>query len=75
MADEKILHQDDVEEVIGDKMDEVIEEKLAATSNHAAIADVVAPSAGYVEAEALAHRNTTNEILDVLRDAGLIPAS
>jgi hypothetical protein len=49
--------------------------QLARTSDHAAIADLAAPSATYVEAEALAARNKINEILDVLRDAGLIPAS
>jgi hypothetical protein len=48
---------------------------MAATSDHAAIPDLAAPSAAYVEAEALAARNKINEILDVLRDAGLIPSS
>lgn len=45
------------------------------TSDHAAIADLAAPSGTYVEAEALAARNKINEILDVLRDAELIPSS
>jgi len=49
--------------------------QMARTSDHAAIADLAAPSAAYVEAEALAARNKINEILDVLRDAELIPAS
>jgi hypothetical protein len=49
--------------------------QMRRTSDHAAIADLAAPSAAYVEAEALAARNKINEILDVLRDAELIPAS
>lgn len=49
------------------------DEQMARTSDHAAIADLAAPSATYVEAEALAARNKINEILDVLRDAELIP--
>lgn len=64
---DKVLHQDAVEEVVNDQ--------LARTSDHAAIADLAAPSAAYVEAEALAARGKINEILDVLRDAGLIPAA
>ena len=51
------------------------DDQLARTSDHAAIADLAAPSATYVEAEALAARDKINEILDVLRDAELIPAS
>lgn len=72
---DKVLHQDAVEEVISDELDENLETKLAATSDHAAIADLAAPSATYVEAEALAARGKINEILDVLRDSGLIPSS
>ena len=75
MADEKILHQRDVEEVIDAKVSSIIEEKLADLSDHAAIPDLAAPSPAYVEAEALAARDKINEILDVLRDAGLIPAA
>lgn len=75
MAEEDILHQEDVEGVIDEKVEEVLEEKLAGTSDHAAIADLAAPSAAYVEAEQVAQTNKINEILDVLRDAGLIPAS
>lgn len=99
-----VPHQDEVEDLVVEGVDA----QLAATSDHVAIADVsvleaqtpiepvAAPSAGYVEAEALAARNAinflitqgaateanagsldakVNEILDVLRDAGLIPAS
>lgn len=66
--EDKILHQDDVEEVIDDQ--------LARTSDHAAIADLTATaSASYVQAESTATRGKVNEILDVLRDAGLIPAA
>ena len=57
------------------EVDEAVDAQMARTSDHAAIADLAAPSATYVEAEALAARGKINEILDVLRDAGLIPAS
>jgi hypothetical protein len=45
------------------------------TSDHAAIPDLspAAASATYVQAEATATRGKVNEILDVLRDAELIP--
>jgi hypothetical protein len=49
--------------------------QLARTSDHAAIPDLASPSATYVQAEAVAMRNKVNEILDVLRDAELIPAA
>lgn len=64
---DSILHQDEVEGVVSDE--------LKALSTHAAIADLAAPSAGYVEAEALATRNAVNGILAVLRDEGVIPVS
>ena len=57
------------------KVDDAIDAQMERTSDHAAIADLAAPSAAYVEAEALAARNKINEILDVLRDAGLVPPS
>jgi hypothetical protein len=47
--------------------------QMARTSDHAAIPDLASPSATYVQAEAVAARNKINEILDVLRDAELIP--
>lgn len=72
---DKILHQDDVEEVIEENVAENIETNLAATSDHAAIADLASPSGTYVQAEAVAARDKINEILDVLRDAGLIPSA
>lgn len=65
MADRHVPHED--------AHRTVIDEQLVRTSDHAAIADLAAPSASYVEAEALAARNKINEILDVLRDSGLIP--
>jgi hypothetical protein len=58
-----------------DEQEDLIDTQLETTSDHAAIADLAAPSSSYIEAEALAARNKINEILDVLRDAGLIPAS
>ena len=62
-----VPHQDEVEGVV--------DSQLAATSDHAAIADLASPGASYVQAEAVAARDKINEILDVLRDAGLIPTS
>lgn len=67
--EEDILHQEDVEEVIS----EVIEEGVG--QNQAAISDVAAPSAGYVQAEAAAARSAINFILEVLRNAGMIEES
>lgn len=49
--------------------------QLERTSDHAAIADLASPSGSYVQAEAVAARGKINEILDVLRDSGLIPAA
>lgn len=47
--------------------------QMARTSDHAAIPDLASPGASYVQAEAVAARDKINEILDVLRDAELIP--
>jgi BarA-like signal transduction histidine kinase len=49
--------------------------QMRRTSDHAAIADLAAPSAAYVEAEQIAQTNAINAILDVLRDAELIPSA
>lgn len=57
------------------KVDAAIDDQLARTSDHAAVADLASPGATYAQAEAVAARNKINEILDVLRDAGLIPAA
>lgn len=62
---DKILHQDETEEVIDTRLED--------SSAEGAIANLAAPSATYVEAEALASRNAVNKILGVLRDSGLIP--
>jgi len=56
-------------------VDAAVDDQLARTSDHAAIADLASPSASYVQAEAVAARDKINEILDVLRDAGLIPSA
>jgi hypothetical protein len=56
-----------------DEQEELVDAQLVATSDHAAIADLGAPSSTYVEAEAIAMTGKINEILDVLRDAGLVP--
>jgi hypothetical protein len=67
--DDTVPHQDQVEDLVVEGVDA----QLMATSDHAAIADLGAPSATYVEAEQIAQTGKINEILDVLRDAGLIP--
>ena len=56
-------------------VDAAVDDQLARTSDHAAIADLASPGSSYVQAEAVAARNKINEILDVLRDAGLIPSA
>ena len=58
-----------------DDHEALIDTQLAATSDHAAIADLASPGGSYVQAEAVAARDKINEILDVLRDAGLIPSA
>lgn len=68
MPEEDILHQDDVEAVI----EEVIEETVGLTQP--AIADVGTPGAVYAEAEAVAVADKVNDILAVLRTAGIIEA-
>jgi CRISPR/Cas system CSM-associated protein Csm2 small subunit len=62
---QQILHQEDVEKVI--------DQKLA--SNQTATADLAAASASYVQAEATATRTTLNKVLAALRDVGIIPTS
>jgi hypothetical protein len=56
-------------------VDRAVDAQLRRTSDHAAVADLASPGATYSQAEAVAARNKINEILDVLRDAELIPAS
>lgn len=82
-----VPQQDHVEDLIDDVAGEAAEaavdaaiptavgDFLEAASTQAAISDLSAPSAGYVEAEALAMTNAINDILGVLRDAGLIPSA
>lgn len=64
---DKVLHQDAIEEVIGDEFERA--------SDHGVIADLPAASVAYVQAEATATRTTLNAVLDVLRDANLIPSA
>jgi hypothetical protein len=52
---------------------EAIDEQMRRTSDEPSIADLPVPSAAYVEAEAVAMAATINKILDVLREAELIP--
>lgn len=63
--DDKILHQDDVEDVVKDE--------LAASSAVGVIADLPTPSVGYVQGEATGVKNAVNGILQALRDEGIIP--
>lgn len=56
-------------------VDAAVDDQLERTSDHAAIADLASPGSSYVQAEAVAARDKINAILDVLRDAGLIPSS
>jgi hypothetical protein len=65
--DEPVVHEPAV--------DAAVDDQLKRTSDHAVIADLASPSVGYVQAEAVAARDKINEILDVLRDAGLIPTT
>lgn len=57
------------------EVDEAIDEQMKRTSTHAAIANPGSPSSSYVQAEAVAVRDALVDILEVLRDAGLIPTS
>lgn len=52
---------------------ETIDEQMRRTSDEPSIADLPVPSAAYVEAEAVAMAAAINKILDVLREAELIP--
>lgn len=66
--DRNVPHEQNVADAVDDQM--------ARTSDHAAIADITATgSASYVQAEQVQQSTKINEILDVLRDAGLIPSS
>lgn len=54
---------------------EMVDDALAATSTHAAIADPASPGGSYNQAEMVAIRNALVSVLEVLRDAELIPSS
>ena len=62
---DKILHQDAVESVI--------DERLEDASSQDAIATPASPGASYVQAEVVALRTAIVGMLGVMRDAGLIP--
>lgn len=66
MPEEDILHQEDVEEVIGETIEETVGQ------DNAAIADVAQASVGYVQAEANAVVDTVNSILAALRNNGIV---
>lgn len=57
------------------QVDKAIDDQLGRTSDHAAIADAAAVGSSYSQTEVNVLRTKINEILDVLRDAGLIPSS
>lgn len=61
-----VLHQDAIEEIIDHRIDDQIQSKGAA------IANLPAASATYVQAEATATRNALNSVLAALRAAGVI---
>jgi hypothetical protein len=67
VGDENVPHEAKVADAIDDHM--------ARTSNNAAIPDLASPGASYVQAEAVAARDKINLILEVLREAELIPSS
>lgn len=69
MADETILHQDDVEAVIEAEIESGVGE------NQEAIANLASPGSTYSQAEAVAARDKINAILVVLRNAGIIDAT
>lgn len=69
MADETILHQDDVEGVIEDAIE------AGVGLDHEAIDDLEAASSTYVQAEATETRITLNAVLAVLRDNGMVASS
>lgn len=58
-----------------DEQEALLTTMLQAASTHAAIANPASPGGGYVQAEAVAVRDALVSVLEVLRDAGLIPAS
>lgn len=62
---DKIEHQDDVEEVIADHIE--------GASAQGAIATPASPGATYVQAEVVALRTAIAAILVALRDVGIIP--
>ena len=67
VSDTHVDHEADV--------DEAIDAQMRRTSDRAAVADPASPGASYVQAEAVAVRDAVVTILDVLRDAELIPSS
>lgn len=67
VGDEHVPHEANV--------DEAIDAQMERTSTHAAIANPGSPGATYVQAEAVAVRDALVSVLEVLRDAELIPAS
>lgn len=67
IPDKNVPHESHVADAVDDQM--------ARTSDHAAIADAVNVGTTFSQAEVNAVVGKVNEILDVLRDAGLIPSS
>jgi hypothetical protein len=70
----EVHNMDDTNVPHEEQVDKAIDAQARRTSDHAAIPDLTpTASVGYVQAEATATRGKVNEILDVLRDAELIP--
>lgn len=70
----EVHHMEDTNVSHEGQVDKAIDAQARRTSDHAAIPDLTpTASVGYVQAEATATRGKVNEILDVLRDAELIP--
>lgn len=65
--DTHVPHEKDV--------DAAIDAQMERTSTHAAIANPASPGGTYAQAEAVAVRDALVSVLEVLRDAGLIPTS
>lgn len=75
MEGEEILHQDDVETVIEENVSENFETNLGAVSDDGVIADPASPGGTYDQAEVVALRTAIVAILNVLREANIIPTA
>lgn len=76
-AGDKILHQDAVEDVVADVAEGVVDQELKDLSTQVAVTNLVAITGGEspTEVEHNAVITRVNLLTQVLRDAGLIPAT